>query len=88
MGYLVDVILQAIVLISIVVVVSHATDNVPNVPEGILAALAEEAHTPVSVIVITILSIIAVGGNTKPAATRPAVKDQFDVDVEALRTRT
>ena len=29
-----------------------------------------------------------VGGNTKPAATRPAAKVQFAVDVEALRTRT
>jgi hypothetical protein len=29
-----------------------------------------------------------VGGNTKPATTRPAAKVQFAVDVEALRTHT
>ena len=29
-----------------------------------------------------------VGGNTKLAATRPAVKVQFAEDMEALRTRT
>ncbi len=29
-----------------------------------------------------------VGGNMKPAATRPAAKVQFAVDVETLRTRT
>ena len=41
MGCLVDVVLQAIVVISVVVVVSRATDDAPDVPEGILAALAD-----------------------------------------------
>ena len=39
---------------SIVVVVSHPTDDAPNVPKGILAALAEEAHTPTSVVVVAV----------------------------------
>jgi hypothetical protein len=42
-GRLLDVVLQAIIVISLVVVVSCATDNAPDVLEGILAALAEEA---------------------------------------------
>ena len=39
---------------SIVVVVSRPTDDAPNVPKGILAALAEEAHTPTSVVVVAV----------------------------------
>ena len=33
---------------------SRATDDAPNVPEGILAALAEEAHTPAFVAIVTV----------------------------------
>ena len=31
---------------TVVVIVLRSTDNAPDVPEGILATLAEEAHTP------------------------------------------
>ena len=59
MGRLVNIILQAIIVISIVVVVSRATDDAINVPEGILAALAEEAHTFASFVVVAIPATIA-----------------------------
>jgi hypothetical protein len=39
---------------SIVVIVLRPTDDVPNFPKGILAALAEEAHTPTSVFVVAV----------------------------------
>ena len=58
-GNLVDVVLQAFVVISIVVIVSCATNDVPNVPEGILAALTEEAHTPASAIVVNVFTTFA-----------------------------
>ena len=41
---------------TVVVVVLHATNDAPNSPEGILPALAEEAHTPTSVVVLAVLA--------------------------------
>ena len=55
-GCLVDIVLQAIVVISVVL---HAVDYTPDIPEGILVALAEEAHTPASVVVVTVPATIA-----------------------------
>ena len=39
---------------TVVVIVLRNIDDAPDVPEGILAALADEAHTPVSVIVVAV----------------------------------
>ena len=85
-GHLISVVLQAIVVISVVVdVVLCAANNAPDVPNGILAALAEEAQTPASAVVAAVPVTIA---RDRPPWGRVTRNDGVVVVTKTMTTTT
>ena len=68
-----------------VIVVSSAANNAPNVPDGILTALAEEAHTPASTVVVAIPATIA---RDQPQWGHTARNDDIVVAAKTMMKRT